>query len=117
MCCSNHDFEDDSSSNKECCKFISFTGFFLNASTIFIILTIVVFTFLLYFGVAAIILLTFYLFLHEWLALFSKNIYDIILSIFSNFSEFGLIFTLLIMIVFIIQKYIDISKKNNRSSF
>lgn len=79
--------------------FLFFTGIF-----------VVLLSIICYFAFAAIILLTFYLFLHEWLSLFAKNTVDMIFSIFVNFSDFGLIFGLFLFCVYIVKQYFSLIK-------
>ena len=79
--------------------FLFFTGIFV------ILLSIIC-----YFAFAAIILLTFYLFLHEWLSLFARSTVDIVFSILVNLSDFGLIFGLFLFCVYIVKQYFTLIK-------
>ena len=91
------------------CKITCYTIFlyiFLFFTGIFIILLSII----CYFAFAAIILLTFYLFLHEWLSLFAKNTVDMIFSILVNFSDFGLIFGLFLFCIYIVKQYFTLIK-------
>lgn len=69
---------------------------------------VVFFTIHLYISFAALVMLTFYLFVHDWLSLFSKNTVNMVISVFYNFSNFGLIFNLSLFCYFIILNYFSI---------
>ena len=96
---------NEQKSNKITCYTI-FLYAFLFFTGIFVILLSII----CYFAFAAIILLTFYLFLHEWISLFAKKRVDMIFSILVNFSDFGLIFGLFLFCVYIVKQYFRLIK-------
>lgn len=74
---------------------------------ILIIIFLVLVSFLYYLSFAGILSLTVYLLLYEWLSLFTKDILHMVLSIFANFSDFGLFFVLALLCVYVIKAYLS----------
>lgn len=84
-----------------------FNGFLIILFIFLVILTIL-FSIFYYFSLAATILLTFYVLLSEWLSLLTKSTAHMVISIFVNFSNFGIIFTLCLLVVYVITDYLPI---------
>lgn len=91
--------------SKSCCTeiFLVLYGFVLIGLFIFFICL----AYFYYYAFAAIALLAFYLFVNEYLTLFAKKPVDIVFSIISNFSDFGIIFNLSLICFYVVQCFFD----------
>ena len=91
--------------SKSCCTeiFLVLYGLVLIGLFIFFICL----AYFYYYAFAAIALLAFYLFVNEYLTLFAKKPVDIVFSIISNFSDFGIIFNLSLICFYVVQCFFD----------
>lgn len=98
------------SKDKDDSKKITFDNVLIFILLTFIAIAAVLLLVIIYFTFAGITFLTLYLLLYEWISLFTKEPLHMVLSIFVNFSDFGLFFILALICVYIIKDYFTIVK-------
>lgn len=101
--------ESKSTSNKKCkCTKPSLPKVLFCINLTFITIILIEVLIILYFTICGIVFLNLYYFVYQWISLLTKNAFHMIISIFSNFSDFGLFFILTLVSAFLVQNYTEI---------
>lgn len=101
--------ESKSTSNKKCkCTKPSLPKVLYCINLTFITIILIAVLIILYFTICGIVFLNLYYFVYQWISLLTKNAFHMIISIFSNFSDFGLFFILTLVSAFLVQNYTEI---------
>lgn len=101
------DYDEEQSSNQsEQIQYKSriFVYYMVIVITVIVAITLLIY---IYFSFAGIVLLTFNDLIHNFISLFSKDILQIIISIFYILSNFGLTFALSLFCVYLIKDFVS----------